>query len=435
MSCETNLVELVSKAIDGDKTAFEELYKACFENVYFIAISYFKNEEIAKDIVQEVFVKVYKQIKTLKNVHAFHVWIKRITYHCCVDLDRKGKYTYDLGDNYTIEEFEDKKTTNQIQNIESVEMLDIIADGLDSLSIPLKTVGILRFYDDMSISDISEILDIPEGTVSSRLTKIRTVLKRKLENNGITPSSLSMVLVTPELISKAYALLENNVVASPTTKAMLFKQIRSSTKINRLPWTKISMMGGGICVTLVSISLLNMNSQTTGTIILESREPIVTVEENIVEQCQIIAVNYDTSWTNTQLTLNILTSNDNYDQILVNGMDSKVITQNGEYRIQLLLQGQVLDEEIIVISNFDYDSPRLSTQSNIDTLFYLTFIDAISGVDYNSIRYYENGVLSNNYTIEQGTLIITSQIGSYDTFYISDYAGNELSIIIRDKAV
>lgn len=142
------------------------------EKLYRIAFSYSKNEEAALDIVQEAITKALKNINKLREESYIKTWLYRILINESLQYIRKNKriLTCELE---TIE--------NKIDyNVDFAEGLDVYKH-VQNLNEKLKTVIILRFFEDMKISEIAKITKTNESTVKSRLYKGLKELKRLIE--------------------------------------------------------------------------------------------------------------------------------------------------------------------------------------------------------------------------------------------------------------
>lgn len=153
--------KLVKKAKKGNDKAFSSLMELKKETIYRIAFAYVKNKEDALDIVQETIYKAYISIDKLNDEKTFNSWIARITVNNAINLIRKNSKVILLED--TIEKSE------RMEGV-IVERMDIL-DAIDKLEDKHKQVIILKYFDDLKIKDISEVLDIPEGTVKTYLSK------------------------------------------------------------------------------------------------------------------------------------------------------------------------------------------------------------------------------------------------------------------------
>lgn len=138
-----------------------------------------KNDDIY-DALQDALLSMYQNYDTLRDKSLFSTWGTRIVINKCYDFLRKQKNNVVALD---------EKVENNVE-ISSSDEYDVDKYGIKQainkyLSEEQKLVIILFYYDDYSLKDISNILDIPEGTVKSRLSKARDILKEKLEKEEI----------------------------------------------------------------------------------------------------------------------------------------------------------------------------------------------------------------------------------------------------------
>lgn len=137
-------------------------------------ISILKNDDDTCDAIQETLVSAYKNLKSLREPKYFSSWIIKILINKCYDIIRKNKKITYLNEKMQIEEdayYDMYCSESELENV------------LKQLEDNLKTVVVLYYYDDLPVAEIANILNIPEGTVKSRLSrardKIYTILKKE----------------------------------------------------------------------------------------------------------------------------------------------------------------------------------------------------------------------------------------------------------------
>ena len=163
---------LVKRAKKGDKEAFSQLIKDIRIDLYKISKGFFKNEEDIKDAVSETILTAYQKINTLENEKLFKTWIIRILINKCNDILRKNSKIIFL--NNEIDEITYDKDPN--------EYLDLY-EAINTLNDDIKIIVILYYFNDLSISEISKITNIKEGTIKSRLSRGRDKLYLILNAN------------------------------------------------------------------------------------------------------------------------------------------------------------------------------------------------------------------------------------------------------------
>lgn len=136
--------------------------------MYKTAIIILRNEDDAYDALQNALIKMYKNISNLENKEAFNTWSRRIIINCCYDLINKNKKVIDITSRLT-ENYEE--TTEDIYDCE-----DTLVQILEQIKPELRLTVTLYYYNDLSIKEIAQVLQIPEGTVKSRLAVAREKL-------------------------------------------------------------------------------------------------------------------------------------------------------------------------------------------------------------------------------------------------------------------
>lgn len=164
-------VEEVEKAQKGDKKAFETIIMEIIDSLYRVAYGILENEEDASDAISNATLKAYEKIETLRQLEFFKTWITRILINeCNAIIKQKQKVIYI--DNYT-ENPNDTYTSNN-------ETIIDVKQAMNKLEKELKQIVILYYFDDLSVEEISNMLEIPKGTVKSRLSRARQVLAKEL---------------------------------------------------------------------------------------------------------------------------------------------------------------------------------------------------------------------------------------------------------------
>ncbi|MGL5315080.1 MAG: sigma-70 family RNA polymerase sigma factor [Peptostreptococcaceae bacterium] len=153
--------KLVEKAQDGCDESFEELIKNYKEYLYKTAFIYVKNEHDALDIYQETVYKAYINISKLRNPQFFKTWITKILIN---NVNLKNRYYNKFQD----EQVEDYIGEISYSNIE--ENMDLY-DAVDSLEEKYKTPIILQYFQDLTITQIAEIMECNENTVKSYIRR------------------------------------------------------------------------------------------------------------------------------------------------------------------------------------------------------------------------------------------------------------------------
>ena len=166
-------LKLINKAKKGNPIAFQELIHLEKEKLYKMAYIYMKNEDEALEVFQETVYQSFKSIKKLKQDQYFSTWIIRILINTAIATLRKNKRVVlinkDILDNLS-----------GAHMVETDEQMDLL-NALNEMDEKYKTVLLLRYYQDYTIQQIAIILDCPEGTVKTNISRGIAVLKERLK--------------------------------------------------------------------------------------------------------------------------------------------------------------------------------------------------------------------------------------------------------------
>ena len=180
---EVSDVELIRMVQADDDQAFDLLYERYVKLAYYIANRFCNNDADSQDVVQETFLQIRRTIKDLKNPNLFRYWLNKITISKCKNLFRKNKYmTYDdthfEAKHNLLETREDVQPACRLKFDSDKEMMNAFIDQLPQGQ---REVVILHYLEQFSIEETAALLEIPEGTVKSRLSYARSLLKTKIE--------------------------------------------------------------------------------------------------------------------------------------------------------------------------------------------------------------------------------------------------------------
>ena len=182
---------LVAAAQKGDQAAFRELFDRYHRRAFAIAIGVVKNKQDALDIVQDAFIKVHKHIQNFQGTASFYTWLYRIVMNLSIDHVRKAKKGRDL-------DYDDKVgrgdedvagdgallptilESNPRRTVLRRELADAIQAALDTLSEDHRAVIMLREIEGLSYEEMARVLEVPKGTIMSRLFHARRNMQAAL---------------------------------------------------------------------------------------------------------------------------------------------------------------------------------------------------------------------------------------------------------------
>ncbi|MGN1302598.1 MAG: RNA polymerase sigma factor [Clostridia bacterium] len=173
-------MSIITQIKNGDEQAFAELIEQYKLPIYKTAKSILKDEDDVCDAIQDTALSIYKNIPNLKNEEYFKTWVIRITINKCYDILKKHKLNNEkmLKAQEDVSELHTNFDNNVILQTDLQTTLELLEEDL-------KIVTVLYYYNDLSISEISDILNIPKGTVKSRVFRAREKLYEILSKEEV----------------------------------------------------------------------------------------------------------------------------------------------------------------------------------------------------------------------------------------------------------
>jgi RNA polymerase sigma factor (sigma-70 family) len=157
--------ELVERAIGGDRDAFSSLVTASVDRLYAVATLIVRDSDRAQDAVQEALVSAWKDVRGLRNPDAWGAWLYRLTVWSCYRVARKEKRR-SLVELHAVP---DPEPTTPFDAAAALADRDLVERLLKDLSLDHRAAIVLRFYLDLPVEEVAQILGIPIGTAKSRI--------------------------------------------------------------------------------------------------------------------------------------------------------------------------------------------------------------------------------------------------------------------------
>lgn len=188
-------IELVNQALQGIEEGFEKLVAKYQDKVYTLCYRYSGNDEDANDLAQEAFIKAYRSLGTFKGSSRFGTWLYRVTTNVCLDELRRRK-----------RQFQTQSLDQPVAGIDS-DMKPIVLDDavsvdelymqkeqaeyiqflLNQLKPEHRMVLLLKDIMGFSYDEIAQMLNVSNGTIKSRLSRARELMRRKLLDRELLP--------------------------------------------------------------------------------------------------------------------------------------------------------------------------------------------------------------------------------------------------------
>ena len=176
-----NDAELVSNFINGSERAFNEIVRKYQQKTYNSIRKFIHNHDDADDVLQKVYIKIYKGLKNFKGESSLFTWIYRIAVNESFTFIKIKKVRHFFSiDDVDVE----TKDDNPIEIMEKDEMRELVKKGIEKLPEQQKKVFIMRYYEEMSFKEISKVLKTTEGGLKANyfhaVRKIGEYLKNEM---------------------------------------------------------------------------------------------------------------------------------------------------------------------------------------------------------------------------------------------------------------
>jgi len=168
--------ELISGCINGRRQAQEALYKKFSGQMYVVSLRYAKEQQVAEDILQEAFIKVFNQIKNFRGDSSLGYWIKRIVVNTALNAQRSKLYLYPMVD---VDEMnEDLEPQMELSDYSMDDLLKMI----NKLPTSCQMIFNLYAIEGYKHHEIADMLDINVGTSKSQYSRAKQLLREQLND-------------------------------------------------------------------------------------------------------------------------------------------------------------------------------------------------------------------------------------------------------------
>ena len=174
---------LIRRCLDGDQQAWNEIVNRHWRKVFNIAYKFVGKSDKAEDLTQDIFLKIYKSLDTFDRRANFQTWLFSISRNLCIDHYRTIRREREVIDHRvdTTEIWHADTRRNAYGDLEHKERVKLLRSALKQLAPTLRKAVIMRDLKEMTYHEIAKALNVPEGTIKSRINRGRTELTRQLE--------------------------------------------------------------------------------------------------------------------------------------------------------------------------------------------------------------------------------------------------------------
>ncbi|OFW15298.1 MAG: hypothetical protein A3F69_02605 [Acidobacteria bacterium RIFCSPLOWO2_12_FULL_66_10] len=192
---------LIKRCLQGDQIAWEQIVRLYWRKVFNVAYKFVGKHDAAEDLTQEIFLKIFKSLDTFDRRANFQTWLISVSRNLCIDhyrSVRKERETIDR-DVDANELSPLSRDPSPVATLEQRDRVKLLRQALAALPESLRTAVLMRDIQERSYQEIADALDLPEGTVKSRINRGRTELARQireLRGDDFSPSGGS----TPDAV-------------------------------------------------------------------------------------------------------------------------------------------------------------------------------------------------------------------------------------------
>ena len=214
-------IEVVQKAMAGDKKAFSSLFMQTYRPMYLVVRKYLQRDEDIYDALQNGYIRAYRHLPRLRTPEAFFNWLKRI-----MENEAKELLCGSLGhtaEQVSFEEYAQELSPDMDGHtgpVESAERRADLQEALNRLDPRQTEVLTLHYYDGLKLSEIAKLLNEPQSTVRSRLAAAKKALVKELKIKGIDRSMYSGSMTTMIAVSLR-SLIGTDVLSAAVAQQML----------------------------------------------------------------------------------------------------------------------------------------------------------------------------------------------------------------------
>ncbi|MBL8149266.1 MAG: RNA polymerase sigma factor [Blastocatellia bacterium] len=169
---------LVLKAQSGDRDSLDELFKLIQEPIYYYICSLVGDSSLSEDVLQEVFITIYRKLYWLREPKLFRPWVYRIASRLAFKhLKREKEWNEQIRDEAIMEEIVQPETTVEFQP----EIQARLPELIKNISAASRAVIVLHYLHEMTLEEVADVLGINIGTVKSRLSYGLSILRKSIQ--------------------------------------------------------------------------------------------------------------------------------------------------------------------------------------------------------------------------------------------------------------
>lgn len=353
---EQRAVELAIQFQNGNAEAFDKLYSLLYDKIYYFIFKMVRDQYTAEDICQEVFLTAYRNIPKMEKPQALKKWLNMTAYHSTIDFIRsaraKNGITEDIDEQEALPA-EENTSNDACRYVLEKERRETIMKALETLRLPLRTTVMLKFYSDLKEREIAEVMNVPVGTVKSRLNAAKKELAGQLTG---------LYSIAPLFMLRLYFIRKSGETG-----------LAAGLKLHSRTARRIAAVAAGVTTGAAAVAL----TQAPVISSLKLYEPERYVNEQTIEW----SVNSVFPVKKTEI------KGTPYQVKEENGVYRAVIPENGTYTVKVTDSSGKSSERSVEIKNIDSAGPRYCSYQENGEGMLLTFADDLSGIAWEELHF------------------------------------------------
>jgi RNA polymerase sigma-70 factor, ECF subfamily len=181
---------LIQRTLQGDKKAFEELMRKYEKRIFSFVIRMVRNEEVAVDLTQDFFIKVFNVLDKYNFEYKFSTWAYRICYNLVIDHIRRSQALVSSLDDDSVSgkdmvDSENVVSHDGFKDLSRQETREYVWKLVETIAPKYRELILMRYIQELKYEEIAEITSLPVGTIKNRIFKAKEILKQEMEKDGL----------------------------------------------------------------------------------------------------------------------------------------------------------------------------------------------------------------------------------------------------------
>ncbi|MEG0076888.1 MAG: sigma-70 family RNA polymerase sigma factor [Erysipelotrichaceae bacterium] len=340
-----HLTILLNKVKNGDEKAFEEIYTHTIKGQYFLALKTVKNEELAKEVIQEVYIKLYRYINKIENSQALIAYMNKMNFSISIDVLRKNNKDKEVS-------IDCVNTDELTQKDNSENDKELLYQALDTLDNESKEIIILKYIDGIKIKDIAAYKKTSTRTIERKLKKSLIQLRKIISKENMF-NFLPFFMFPGLYLSYEQNKIDNLIFLK------IYEDVTASVNlpIKQGKLTFLTNQFDSFLISCLKTTFGLSAALVLGISFLPPKFLVINQNKDIYEDSKTFLIQQDGIKKNSNLT--VVDSDGN--AFTYEGIDKNnqiVFHENGNYTLTMKNQMGLIYSQQIEVSMIDKESPE-----------------------------------------------------------------------------